>query len=824
MSAVPEDDVLLGLIRGSLDHCVKCTICETHCPYSNATSLFPGPKYVGPQAERFRTGEEVTPDASVDYCSSCGICTKVCPQGVHIAEINTRAKARLAEPRASRCATSSSGGPTSSGALRHAGRAARELDAGQQAAAGRSREGAGHPQGRRAPEVRRARRSSAGRKRARRAAGGDEGGRLLPRLRDELLRARPRREDRRDPRAQRLQGHGPQAGLLRAAAAVQRHLPGAAGRTRSAWPSTSRRTPARARRSSASRRAARSWSSARRGRSSGSTRTPTSASSSEHTFDICEFLLDLHDRGELRTDFQPVEEVVAYHAPCQQQGHNIGKPALDLFALVPGLETVEMHAHCCGIGGTYGLKEEKRQISLDVGADLFAQVRDADPTIVGVRQRDLPLAHREGDRGHQPPPRRDPPPRLRVCSAVVAIVVVSHSAALAASVIDFAKAMGGDKAHLEPAGGVEDGIGTDFELIGAAIDARARRPATTASWSSWTSAPRCRPPRWCSSWASWTRRGAARRGAARRGRGRGGDQRGGGGSLDEVAAEAVGALRSKQAELGETSSPSASSSQGDELAATPADAEMELPVRNRSGCTPGPPRSSSRSRPATTRRCCSPTRRRAAARRPRAASPRSRCSASAAGTRCGCRRPVPTPTRCSTRSARWPTPASATGWTRTLRVHRQARRRATVLPVRQPRRPLPARCCRASPPPRLRRRPAAQDRRRAGGARGRHRGSRGGGGAARRGARPGARGPRRRPRRPRRTAAAPTRRRSSRPRARWRPTTRCSAPPGARSPRSTTTRRAPSTTPPRPSPRSTRASTTPTCASAPPTSATSAAG
>ena len=53
---------------------------------------------------------------------------------------------------------------------------------------------------------------------------------------------------------------------------------------------------------------------------------------------------------------------------------------------------------------------------------------------------------------------------------MVAIVVVSHSAALAASVIDFAKAMGGDKAHLEPAGGVEDGIGTDFELIGAAVE------------------------------------------------------------------------------------------------------------------------------------------------------------------------------------------------------------------------------------------------------------------------------------------------------------------------------------------------------------------
>ena len=47
-------DVLGDLMRGSLDHCVKCTICETFCPVSNVTPLFPGPKYAGPQAERFR--------------------------------------------------------------------------------------------------------------------------------------------------------------------------------------------------------------------------------------------------------------------------------------------------------------------------------------------------------------------------------------------------------------------------------------------------------------------------------------------------------------------------------------------------------------------------------------------------------------------------------------------------------------------------------------------------------------------------------------------------------------------------------------------------
>ena len=92
-----EDSVLIDLVRGSLDHCVKCTICETYCPYSDATPLFPGPKYVGPQAERFRTGEEVSPTPRSTTARAAASARKVCPQGVHIAEINTRAKARLAE-------------------------------------------------------------------------------------------------------------------------------------------------------------------------------------------------------------------------------------------------------------------------------------------------------------------------------------------------------------------------------------------------------------------------------------------------------------------------------------------------------------------------------------------------------------------------------------------------------------------------------------------------------------------------------------------------------------------------------------------------------
>jgi glycerol-3-phosphate dehydrogenase subunit C len=103
---------------------------------------------------------------------------------------------------------------------------------------------------------------------------------------------------------------------------------------------------------------------------------------SEHTWDLCEFLLALHERRELRTDFSPLPVTVPYHAPCQQRGHGIGKPALDLLRLVPGVDVIELDADCCGIAGTYGVKKEKYDIGMKVGEPLFRDVRAADPDVV----------------------------------------------------------------------------------------------------------------------------------------------------------------------------------------------------------------------------------------------------------------------------------------------------------------------------------------------------------------------------------------------------------------------------------------------------------
>src|SRR5918911_4402213 len=88
-------------IEQTADNCIKCNICNTVCPVSAVTDLFPGPKYEGPQGQRFRLraelGVEDSPDVSLDYCSGCGLCTQACPEGVMVAEINTVARTRIVE-------------------------------------------------------------------------------------------------------------------------------------------------------------------------------------------------------------------------------------------------------------------------------------------------------------------------------------------------------------------------------------------------------------------------------------------------------------------------------------------------------------------------------------------------------------------------------------------------------------------------------------------------------------------------------------------------------------------------------------------------------
>ena len=373
------DTPLHDLLRGSLDHCVKCTICETACPVSNVTPLFPGPKYVGPQAERYRVPGQPSPEWSVDYCSGCGICTQVCPQGVKIAELNAHARRAVKERAGLRLRDRLIARPTVLGRLgtpvapiANATLRARPARIIVERLIGVHRD-APLPSfaGRRFRSwARRHRSPSTGRRVVYFHGCGtdfyepDVGKKVVAVLEHNGFEVDiPDQDCCGLP----LQSNGlfddARSYVLRLARSLAPHARDGALIVGNATSCTLML-----------KREAREIL--------GLGEDPDLALVSEQTYDVCELLLELHDRGELATDFQPVEEVVAYHAPCQQQGHWIGKPALDLLALVPGLQVHEMDARCCGIAGTYGIKREKYEIAMDVGADLFRQVETSGAGLV----------------------------------------------------------------------------------------------------------------------------------------------------------------------------------------------------------------------------------------------------------------------------------------------------------------------------------------------------------------------------------------------------------------------------------------------------------
>jgi glycerol-3-phosphate dehydrogenase subunit C len=60
----------------------------------------------------------------------------------------------------------------------------------------------------------------------------------------------------------------------------------------------------------------------------------------------------------------------------------IGLPALEILRLIPGLKIDNVDADCCGLGGAYGFKKEKYEISQEIGRDLTEAVRHLKPEIV----------------------------------------------------------------------------------------------------------------------------------------------------------------------------------------------------------------------------------------------------------------------------------------------------------------------------------------------------------------------------------------------------------------------------------------------------------
>lgn len=100
-----------------------------------------------------------------------------------------------------------------------------------------------------------------------------------------------------------------------------------------------------------------------------------------HTYDLGEYLLNLHGAGALDTGFQPIAEDLAYYPPCHMREQNIGQPYAEILRLIPeaSLKIIEGAFYCCGIAGIMGFKRNFHEVSREMGSRLMEKIREIDP-------------------------------------------------------------------------------------------------------------------------------------------------------------------------------------------------------------------------------------------------------------------------------------------------------------------------------------------------------------------------------------------------------------------------------------------------------------
>lgn len=358
----------------TLDECIKCNICTTYCPVAAVTDKFPGPKYAGPQAQRFREGGQVrTPDLSVDYCSACRVCNEVCPTGVKIAEINARAKAQIVADKGIPLRNWFFGRNEQLGRI---GSIAPQL----------ANLGFHNPVSRFVAE-----KVLGVARHAPIPHWSTEGT-----FRGWFARRRGLKSAKKVVYFHGCSTNYYEPAVGKAAVAVLEHLGyevivpaqnccGLPMLNNGEFPAAERLYRSNL---------AKLLPYADRGypivgtsiscvlvlREEASEMLDLENAQTDRLksalWDMAEWLRELNERGELDTDFRRVELTLPYHVSCQARAHRMGRPALDVMTLIPGLDVREGNARCCGLAGTYGYKAEKYDIAMKVGEEAFRFVRE----------------------------------------------------------------------------------------------------------------------------------------------------------------------------------------------------------------------------------------------------------------------------------------------------------------------------------------------------------------------------------------------------------------------------------------------------------------
>ena len=120
------------------------------------------------------------------------------------------------------------------------------------------------------------------------------------------------------------------------------------------------------------------------------------------TFLIEEFLLGLHEQGQLRLPLRSGATSVLLHGHCHQKALAGSSPSLQVLRLLPGARVEEVDSGCCGMAGSFGYEKEHYEMSLAIGGRrLFPAIEAKGPewevVAAGVSCRQQ-IAHGTGRR------------------------------------------------------------------------------------------------------------------------------------------------------------------------------------------------------------------------------------------------------------------------------------------------------------------------------------------------------------------------------------------------------------------------------------------
>ena len=114
----------------------------------------------------------------------------------------------------------------------------------------------------------------------------------------------------------------------------------------------------------------------------------------ENTLDLSEYLVQLNESGKLDVNFSREVGKIRYHQPCHLKAQDIGFKAQELMQLIPDAEVSRMQC-CSGHDGTWSVKKENFEASMQVGRPLFKFMRPDDACTV----TDCPLSAVQVEQG-----------------------------------------------------------------------------------------------------------------------------------------------------------------------------------------------------------------------------------------------------------------------------------------------------------------------------------------------------------------------------------------------------------------------------------------